>query len=75
MEGRVARRLPRLLTVSRAARDEIVGELGVLVYVSEEDARVVGRQDPQMELADAVLWTGKVKPNRPFAHEVRAAPS
>ena len=23
---------------------------------------MVGRQDPQMELADAVLWTGKVKP-------------
>jgi glycosyltransferase involved in cell wall biosynthesis len=28
MQGRVARRLPRLLTVSQAARDEIVGELG-----------------------------------------------
>jgi glycosyltransferase involved in cell wall biosynthesis len=29
MQGRVARRLPRLLTVSQAARDEIVRELGV----------------------------------------------
>jgi glycosyltransferase involved in cell wall biosynthesis len=29
MQGRVARRLPRLLTVSRAARDEIVRELSV----------------------------------------------
>ncbi len=29
MQGRVARRLPRLVTVSQAARDEIVRELGV----------------------------------------------
>ena len=39
-----------------------------MVYVSQEDARMVGHQSPQMELADAVLWTGKVKP-KPLIEE------
>jgi hypothetical protein len=39
-----------------------------VVYVYKEDATMVGRQDPQMDLADAVLWTGKVNP-KPLIEE------
>src|SRR5262249_24329754 len=30
--------------------------------------RMLGRQDPQMDLADAVLWTGKIEP-KPLAEK------
>jgi hypothetical protein len=33
-----------------------------VVYVFKEERSMVGRQNPQMDLADAVLWTGKVSP-------------
>jgi len=39
-----------------------------VVYVFEEERRMVGHQSPQMDLADAVLWTGKVNP-KPLVEE------
>jgi transposase len=39
-----------------------------VVYVFKEERGMVGHQSPQMDLADAVLWTGKAKP-KPLVEE------